>query len=69
MNTTLQPKFLGIFLVTPYSAKDEGLDGTVTDRAANDSRVFGGINHLFLINDDDVYNQILMWWQASPQYN
>lgn len=57
-------KILGDILVTPYSAKDELLDGTVTDRAANDSKVFGGINHLFLVNDDDVYKQILTWWQA-----
>ena len=60
-------KILGDILVTPFSAKDEEMDGTATDRAANESKVFSGINHLFLVNDDDVYEQILQWWQGNPQ--
>lgn len=60
-------KILGDILVTPFSAKDEEMDGTATDRAANDSKVFGGINHLFLVNDDDVYQQILQWWKNSEK--
>lgn len=57
-------KVLGDILVTPYSAKDELFDGTATDRAANGSKVFGGLNHIFLVNDEDVYQQILKWWCA-----
>lgn len=60
-------KVLGDILVTPYSAKDEEMDGTATDRAANASMVFCGINHLFLINDDDVYEQMLQWWTWGAQ--
>lgn len=55
-------KVLGDILVTPFSAKDEGFDGTPTARAAKDSRVFSGLNHLDLVNHDDVYEQILKWW-------
>ena len=58
-------KIFGDILVTPYSAKDEYIDGTATDSAANDAKVFSGINHLYLVNDEDIYQQILQWWELS----
>ena len=57
-------KILGDILVPPFSAKDETLDGTETDRAADKSVVFAGVNHICLANDEGVYQQILAWWQA-----
>lgn len=55
-------KIIGDALVSPFSAKDEGIDGVATDRAAKRARVFPGVNHLTIIHDDDVYQQILSWW-------
>ncbi len=58
-------KVLGDILVTPFSAKDEGIDGTPTERSGRDSRVFPGLNHLDLVNHEDVYKQILQWWRSD----
>jgi len=55
-------KVVGDSLVTPFSAKDEGIDGTPSDRVAKGARVFGGLGHLAIVNDDAVYQQILTWW-------
>lgn len=60
----LAAKIFGDLLVPPFSAKDEGLDGTATDRAADKSVVFAGVNHIGLANDEKVYQQIRTWWQA-----
>ena len=56
-------KVLGDILVTPFSAKDEGIDGSLTERSGRASRVFPGLNHLDLANHDDVYAQMLEWWK------
>jgi len=58
-------KVLGDALVAPFSAKDEGIDGTPSDRAPTDARVFPGVSHLSMAGDDDVYTQLLAWWHDS----
>ncbi len=60
-------KVLGDILVTPFSAKDEGIDGTPTERSGRASQVFPGLNHLDLVNHDDVYKQILQWWPNADE--
>jgi pimeloyl-ACP methyl ester carboxylesterase len=59
-------KFLGDALVTPYSAKDEGFTGTPSARAAHATRVFDGLSHFDIVNNDDVYDQVLRWWRYGP---
>ena len=58
-------KIIGDALVAPYSAKDEGIDGTPTERAATAARVFPGVSHPGVAGDDVVYQQLLQWWPAQ----
>ncbi len=60
-------KIVGDALVTPFSAKDEGFDGTPTERAARGARVFPGLGHLAIVNDEAVCSQILEWWRLGQQ--
>ena len=57
---------IGDALVTPFSAKDEALDGTPLEGSVKGARVFPGVGHLALISDDDVYAQVLDWWRCPP---
>jgi pimeloyl-ACP methyl ester carboxylesterase len=59
-------KVFGDLLVAPFSAKDEGVDGTPSERTPNQTRVFPGVSHPFMAGDDAVYAQILEWWGPSP---
>ena len=55
-------KVFGDILVAPFSAKDEGIDGTPSERTPSETRVFPGVSHAGMAGDDDVYAQILDWW-------
>lgn len=57
---------IGDSLVTPFSAKDEALDGTPLEGPVKGARVFPGVGHVALISNDDVYAQILDWWRRPP---
>ena len=61
-------RFVGDVMVAPFSAKDEGYDGTPSERAAKGARVFPGVSHLAMASHDDVYQQLLAWWRegAAP---
>jgi len=58
-------KVFGDILVAPFSAKDEGIDGTPSERTPNHTRVFPGVSHPAMAGDDAVYEQILAWWGPS----
>ena len=58
-------KLVGDGMVTPFSAKDEGVTGALTDRVATETRVFPGVSHVGIAGDDDVYAQVLIWCQTS----
>ncbi|MFT6143346.1 MAG: triacylglycerol lipase [Myxococcota bacterium] len=58
-------KLMGDGMVTPFSAKDEGVTGTPTDRICAETRVFPGISHVGIAGDDGVYAQVLIWCQRE----
>ncbi len=57
---------IGDMLVTPFSAKDEALDGSPLEGAVKGARVFPGLGHNALVSNDGVYAQILSWWRCPP---
>jgi len=58
-------KLIGDAMVTPFSAKDEGLTGKPTPRTPTESRVFPGISHVTIAGHDTVYDQLLAWCQTE----
>jgi hypothetical protein len=58
-------KLVGDGMVTPFSAKDEGVTGQLTDRVATETRVFPGVSHVSIAGHDEVYAQVLIWCQTE----
>lgn len=56
-------KVVGDSMVAPFSAKDEGIDGSATDRAPVAARVFPGVSHGGIAGQDQVYEQLVEWAQ------
>ncbi len=60
-------KIIGDAMVPPYSAKDEGFDGTPGERAPTAARFFPGMSHPAVAGHDEVYAQLLEWWGPQPE--
>ncbi len=55
-------KIIGDALVSPYSAKDEGIDGRPSERVPTAARFFPGLSHPSIAGHDEVFAQLLEWW-------